>query len=62
MIVPASRPFSQTRNALLQDNEIAAMYIDEALASGDINALKLAIKHLREARAARRVPHFPKVY
>ena len=47
----ASRPFDQTRNAHLQDTEVAALYIEEALASGDIDAFKLALKHVAQARS-----------
>ena len=45
-----SRPFSETRNALLQDRELAALYVDVALAGGDIAAIKLALKHVAQSR------------
>ena len=46
-----SKPFDQTRNAYLQDKETAAIYIEEALASGNIDAFKLALKHVAQARS-----------
>ena len=49
--MPASRPFGETRNVLLQDREIAAKYLEEALASDDIDLLKLALTHVAQAHA-----------
>ncbi|MEZ5904764.1 MAG: putative addiction module antidote protein [Geminicoccaceae bacterium] len=45
-----SRPFERTRHALLQDPELAALYLEEALEAGDTEAFKLAIRHVAEAR------------
>lgn len=46
----ASRPFGETREAILQDAETAALYLEEALAAGDREAFKLALRHVAEAR------------
>jgi probable addiction module antidote protein len=43
-------PFRQTREAILQDAETAALYLEEALAPGDDEAFKLALRHAAEAR------------
>jgi probable addiction module antidote protein len=45
----ASTPFSESRNKMLQDPELAAMYLEESLAEGDIETFKLALKHVAEA-------------
>ena len=47
----ASQPFGQTRNSFLQDQETAALYVEEALAHGDIDAFKLAVKQVAQARS-----------
>lgn len=47
----ASRPFERTRHAVLQDPELAALYLEEALEAGDTEAFKLAIRHVAEARS-----------
>ena len=46
-----SRSFDETRTALLQDKETAALYIEEALFDGDMDAFKLALKHVAQARS-----------
>ena len=46
----ASRPFRETRIELLHDPESAALYLDEALAAGDMVAFKLALRNVAEAR------------
>ena len=46
----ASRSFQQTRIALLQDPERAALYLEEALAAGDTEAFKIALRNVAEAR------------
>jgi probable addiction module antidote protein len=43
-------PFRQTREAILEDAETAALYLEEALAAGDDEAFKLALRHVAEAR------------
>ena len=45
-----SQPFRQTREVILQDAETAALYLEEALAAGDREAFKLALRHVAEAR------------
>lgn len=45
-----SRPFSQTSKALLQDPEYAAIYLEECLASGDMDLFKLALRNVADAR------------
>lgn len=47
---PLSRPFGQTRNAILRDSEAAALYLEEALAAGDTEAFKLALRNVVEAQ------------
>jgi probable addiction module antidote protein len=49
MTAPA-RPFRQTRNTILRDPEAAALYLEEALAAGDTDAFKLALRNVVEAR------------
>lgn len=46
----ASRSFQQTRNAILQDPQAAALYLEEALAAGDTDAFKLALRNVVEAQ------------
>ena len=46
----ASRSFQQTRSVLLQDPQAAALYLEEALAAGDTEAFKLALRNVAEAR------------
>lgn len=50
IMTTASRPFQQTRTALLHDPELAALYLEEALAAGDTEAFKLALRNVAEAR------------
>jgi len=45
-----SRPFSETGNKLLQDPEVAALYLEECLADGDIELFKTALKKVADAR------------
>ncbi len=46
----AFRPISQTRNVFLQDAEAAALYLEEALADGNIELFKMALRNVAEAR------------
>jgi probable addiction module antidote protein len=46
----ASIPFDESRKALLKDPELAAMYLEESLEEGDMEAFKQALKHVAEAR------------
>jgi probable addiction module antidote protein len=46
----ASRSFHATQIELLKDPANAALYLEEALAAGDIAAFKLAIRKVAEAR------------
>jgi probable addiction module antidote protein len=47
----AAYPFSESRMELLRsDPELAAAYLEECLADGDINLFKTALKHVAEAR------------
>ena len=39
-----SRPFDETRKALLQDPKTAALYLEEALEAGDTEALRRSPK------------------
>ena len=49
--MPASKPFELTRTAILQDKQVAALYVEEALADGNMDAFKLALKHVAQARS-----------
>jgi len=46
----ASRPFRETQIELLKDAGNAALYLEEALAAGDMDAFKLALRNVAEAR------------
>ena len=46
----ASRPFRDTQIEQLKDPASAALYLEEALAAGDTNAFKLALRNVAEAR------------
>ena len=46
----ASRPFREAQIELLKDPENAALYLEEALAAGDMDAFKLALRNVAEAR------------
>ena len=46
----ASVPFTDSRQELLKDPELAAMYLEEALADGDLAAFKQALKQVADAR------------
>jgi probable addiction module antidote protein len=46
----ASRPFRATQLAQLKDPNSAALYLEEALAAGDTDAFKLALRNVAEAR------------
>jgi probable addiction module antidote protein len=46
----ASRPFRETQIELLKDPKAAALYLEEALAAGDTDAFKLALRNVAEAR------------
>jgi probable addiction module antidote protein len=48
--VRASRPFRQTQLEQLRDPDNAALYLEEALAAGDTDAFKLALRNVAEAR------------
>ncbi len=45
-----SRPFRETQLEMLQDAELAALYLEEALAAGDMELFKLALKNVADAR------------
>lgn len=47
----ASISFDETSNKLLADPEVAALYLEECLADGDIELFKLALKHIADARS-----------
>ena len=58
--------FSESRNEMLLDPELAAMYLEESLAEGDIETFKLALKHVAEAQvggitALSRITHLNRV-
>ena len=46
----ASRPFTETQLEMLKDPELAAMYLEEALAEGDMELFKTALKNVADAR------------
>jgi len=46
----ASRAFDQTRRQLLTDPQVAAAYLEEVLASGDMAVFKEALKDVAIAR------------
>ena len=46
----ASRPFKETSDKLLSDPEVAALYLEEILADGDIELFKEALKDVASAR------------
>jgi probable addiction module antidote protein len=48
--VRVSRPFRKTQIELLDDAASAALYLEEALAAGDVDAFKLALRNVAEAR------------
>lgn len=43
-------PFNETCKELLKDPEVTAMYLEECLADGNIELLKLALKNVADAR------------
>jgi probable addiction module antidote protein len=45
-----SRPFRDTRLKQLEDPASAALYLEEALAAGDTDAFKLALRNVAEAQ------------
>lgn len=45
-----TRRLEHTTNAFLQDLEAAALYLEEALADGDIDLFKIALRNVAEAR------------
>ena len=47
----ASVPFEKILDDELQDNEMAAQYLEEALATGDLGHFKMALGDLARARA-----------
>jgi probable addiction module antidote protein len=49
-MITASRPFRATQLAQLKDPASAALYLEEALAAGDTDAFKLALRTAAEAR------------
>ena len=46
----ASRPFRDTQLKQLQDPASAALYLEEALAAGDTDAFKLALRNVAEVQ------------
>lgn len=46
----ASVPFETSRSAMLADPELAALYLEEALAAGDMAAFKLAVRNVAGSR------------
>jgi probable addiction module antidote protein len=46
----ASRPYKETSNKLLSDPEVAAMYLEECLADGNMELFKVALKNVADAR------------
>ena len=46
----SSRPFRETQLEMLQDSELAALYLEEALANRDMELFKLALKNVAKAR------------
>lgn len=47
---PPSRSFNVTSDRLLKDPEVAAMYLEEILADGDMDMFKQALKDVATAR------------
>lgn len=45
-----TRPLEHTTAMFLQDAEAAALYLEEALADGDIDLFKVAMRNVAEAR------------
>jgi probable addiction module antidote protein len=45
-----SKPFQQTSDLLLQDPQVAAIYLEEILADGDMELFKEALKDVASAR------------
>ena len=45
-----TRPFNETRKELLKDTKIAAKYLEEILADGDMDLFTAALKDVAEAR------------
>jgi len=50
MTTKPSVSFDGTRRELLKDAEVAAGYLQECLADGDIDLFKEALKHVADAR------------
>ena len=46
----ASEPLATTRAKMLEDPELAALYLEEALAAGDMAAFKVALRNIADAR------------
>lgn len=46
----ASIPFAKIRDEMLQDNELAALYLKEVLAENDVDRFKLVLNNLARAR------------
>ena len=46
----AAIPYENVPNEMLQDRELAAMYLDEALAAGDHDLFKTALRDVARAR------------
>lgn len=42
----ASAPFNDSRKEMLKDPELAAMYLEESLADGDMKAFDQALIHI----------------
>jgi probable addiction module antidote protein len=45
------RSFDETRQAVLQDPEAAAVYLDECLADGNLELFTESLRHVAQARA-----------
>jgi DNA-binding phage protein len=43
-------PFNESRQAMLKDPELAAIYLEESLQDGNMEEFKQALKHVAEAR------------
>ena len=45
-----SKPFDETRYAVLQDPQAAAVYLDECLADGNMELFTESLRHVAKAR------------
>ena len=46
----ASVPFGEIRGSMLQDDELATLYLDRALAENELDRIKQVLGHLAQAR------------